>query len=202
MTRHTAVLTAAAVLAVAGLAWLAGARHAANTALPGATPSPVAKPAPAAPPAVAAAAAPAPLPTPHAGGEGPEDGDAKLLDALGKLESKFQAEPISPQWAYQQEAVIAKAFAPETLARDGAPAPLDHEAHCRSTTCRVAATYRNAEDSRVAQLFVLGHLASNLPRTMLAEIPGADGTMQLVFYADAGTKVPAHLTRGIHAQER
>lgn len=119
-----------------------------------------------------------------------KDETARIAEGLEKLERKFQAEPVSPAWAAQQERMIANAFTPAALKEGGAPAPIEHQASCRSKTCRISVTYKTDMDAQVAQVVLLGSIAPSLARTTMGQIPAADGSVQLVLYADAGNGPP------------
>jgi hypothetical protein len=118
-----------------------------------------------------------------------------LEEALAQQDAKFLAEPASAAWAAPRESLIESTFTRAQLKLDGAPTPLSHEASCRSATCRINVTYRTSAESQTATLSVLGHISSSLPHTMMAEVPNADGTVQLVLYADSGHPYPGRMSR-------
>jgi hypothetical protein len=194
MQKSTFVLLLAALLIGAGIG-IAGMRAAApaDAKVAKAAAAEVAKPAPApaAPasytsPTIAAGVPPALAAPRH------QDPDAALLEQIQNLDTKFQAEPIVPAWAMEQEQMIAASFAPEALKLAAAPAPLSHEESCRSKTCRINVIYRNELDAQVAQLNLLGAISSSLSHATFGQISGADGSVQLIMYARAGRKAPPH----------
>jgi hypothetical protein len=126
---------------------------------------------------------------PHDQEEG-EDAEAKLLEGIQKLETKFQAEPMASAWAMENERMISGTFAPDTLKSNAAPAPLSHQEQCRSSTCRITATYKSEMDAEVAQLNLLAGISPSLPRAVMGQVPGNDGSVQLVVYASVGNGGP------------
>jgi hypothetical protein len=192
MQKTTLALVLAALLIGAGIgvvAMRAAAPSAAKAAKPEATQVAEPTPTPAAPASYTspvAAAAP-PLQAPRH-----QDPDAQLLEQIQALDAKFQAEPIAPAWAMEKEQMIAATFSPEALKTAAAPAPISHEESCRSKTCRINVVYRSELDAQVAQLNLLGAISPSLSHATIAPVPGADGSMQLIMYARAGTKAPSH----------
>jgi hypothetical protein len=113
----------------------------------------------------------------------PEDGmdaDELMLRGIQKLDASFQAEPIAPRWAAEQEQMITASFSPAALKAAAAPAPVSSAASCRSQTCRITATYKTELDAQVAQLNLLTAISPALPHAIMGEVPGADGSVQLV----------------------
>jgi len=124
------------------------------------------------------------------------DQDERVLRGIQKLEAKFQAEPIAPRWAAEQEQMITASFSPAALKAAAAPAPVSSAASCRSQTCRITATYKTELDAQVAQLNLVTAIAPSLPHAIMGEVTGADGSVQLFVYAtpdNGGPPPPAAL---------
>ena len=132
--------------------------------------------------------APRPPPAPEpAGDDAPmsnEQREARLAAELAGLEQEFLAEPVSPGWSFASKRVIAEALSAERTAAHQGPAPLSHDAECRSTTCRIRITYRDEMDAQMGEIFLLGDIAGTLPSANFGRLAGAGGTVQLVMYAD------------------
>ena len=138
--------------------------------------------------------APRPPPAPEpAGDDAPmsnEQREARLAAELAGLEQEFLAEPVSPGWSFASERVIAEALSAERTAAHQGPAPLSHDAECRSTTCRIRITYRDEMDAQMGEIFLLGDIAGTLPSANFGRLAGDGGTVQLVMYADTGARPP------------
>ena len=114
----------------------------------------------------------------------------RTIRALQELDTKFQAEPVNPQWATPQEQMITASFSPEALKAKAAPTPLKHEESCRSNTCRISVTYKTPMDSQVGNFNLLAAISPSLTHAVFGEIPGGDGTVQMVVYASPGGPKP------------
>jgi hypothetical protein len=115
------------------------------------------------------------------------DPDAAMLEQLQALDTKFEAEPVVPAWAMEKEQMIAATFSPEALKTAAAPAPLSHEESCRSKTCPHQRGLQERDRCAGGAAQLLGAISSSLSHTTGAAIPGADGSVQIVMYARAGT---------------
>lgn len=111
---------------------------------------------------------------------------AELISELGLLDRKFQSEQISPTWSSKTWRLIDNALSAETLASKQAPSPIAHDAECRTFTCRIRVTYRTEMDAQMGEIFLLGDIATELPSANFGRLVAADGTIQIVMYANTG----------------
>ena len=88
--------------------------------------------------------------------------------------------------------MIAESLSETRLAPNQAPIPMSHESECRSSSCRIRVTYRNEMEAQMGEIFLLGGIANQLPSANFGRIVAADGTVQIVMYANTG---PARKSR-------
>lgn len=149
-------------------------------------------------------ATPRPTPAPiadHAEGDGhghdagpisTQDVQAQLLSELGELEREFLSEPVSETWSSGTELMITESLSEARLAPNQVPVPVSHDSECRSNSCRIRVTYRNEMDAQMGEIFLLGGIAERLPNANFGRLVGADGSVQIVMYANTG---PARKSR-------
>ncbi len=113
----------------------------------------------------------------------PEQVHAKQLDDLHQLDVKFLSEPVDPAWASASQAAIADVLSERHLAEQGSPAPVAQQATCRSASCRIEVTYASDMESEMGRAFLIGDLASRLPRATTMEFTQPDGKVQYVIFA-------------------
>lgn len=115
-----------------------------------------------------------------------EQAEAKIINALQELEDKFQSEPVSVGWKNSTQRMIDTALSQEALSVNQSPAPIAHEAECRSFTCRIELTYSNDIEAQMGEIFLLGGIAQRLPSVQIGRLSGPDGSMKIVMYANTG----------------
>jgi hypothetical protein len=199
MLRNT--LIAFLVIAAGTAAWLGSSRlrsEPAQAAVPTAAPAAEAvvdvsaRPAAAPPPRLPAGPQAKLPPSAFPEEQDRRDPEQAKLEGIQKLDAQFMAERVVPQWSMEQERKISASFSPEALKLANAPAPLAREASCRSTTCKITATYASEMDAQVAHLNLMASIP-NLNRSVMGMLQGPDGAVQLVVYASAsdGAAPPA-----------
>lgn len=114
---------------------------------------------------------------------------AQKISALNALDREFQRQPRSATWGSNTEQVIAASLSESGLAANQAPVPIEHDAECRTSTCRIHVTYANEMDAQMGEVFLLGDIARQLPSARLGRLFNEDGTVELVIYADTGKAV-------------
>lgn len=107
----------------------------------------------------------------------------KLQDLQSQMESKFVSEPYSASWAPGTEKLIDGAFAASNLAYENSPAPISRKAECRSNSCRISIVYKDDVQADIGQQFLLGDIASRLPKAKLLRVSNPDGTVEVIAYA-------------------
>lgn len=104
---------------------------------------------------------------------------------LGGIEREFLTERVAPGWAGATELAIRDAFASEEAVAMGAVAPLDAAIQCRSSTCRIEATYASQGGADDAALLLQMDIAGRLPEAATRTFPLAGGRVRLVIHARA-----------------
>lgn len=117
-----------------------------------------------------------------------QDLQAQLMTELEELDLRFRSEPVSVSWSGNTERMIDSALSGAGLAVNDAPEPLAHDVECRTFSCRIRLTYRNEMDAQMGEVFLLGDIAKQLPSAQFGRLVAPDGTIQIVMYADTGTK--------------
>lgn len=113
-------------------------------------------------------------------------GEQRMRALAAQEEAKFVAEPLSAAWAVPTEKLIDSAFTAKNLEWNQAPKPLAHDAKCHSTSCRIEVSYQDDFQADIGQQFMLGDIATRLPKAKLFRLRNPDGTVQIIAYANTG----------------
>jgi len=130
---------------------------------------------------------------------GPSPAAQKILDAYAKaamdpakarqqrermlagLEAQHRAEPLDAAWAAKTEHALADIAGSEVMATTGIAAR-DYAADCRSSTCRISASFESASDAQDWGTFFLTGSGDAMRQAKLMIVPGPDGTAEVRVY--------------------
>lgn len=106
----------------------------------------------------------------------------KQRDAqIAALERQHRAEPVDAAWVAKAEPALAKLVTAEELVASGLK-PDGYDADCRSSTCRVTATFTSAGDAQDwSGLFATG-TGMTFRRAKAYVVPTADGKSEVRIY--------------------
>jgi hypothetical protein len=130
---------------------------------------------------------------------GPSPAAQKILDAYAKaamdpakarqqrermlagLEAQHRAEPLDAAWAAKTEHALADIAGSDVMGTTGITAR-DYAADCRSSTCRISASFESASDAQDWGTYFLTSSGETMRQAKLMVVPGPDGSAEVRVY--------------------
>jgi hypothetical protein len=130
---------------------------------------------PAAPPSVAT---PSPK-RPSATSVPPTDRQSPLR----RVENRFLADPLVPEWAQRNEKVIGDFLAARNLRALNLVVPLEQRVECHSTMCRIALLFPDIDAATQVHERLVLSIGESLPMAQAFTVVHDDGRIELVTFA-------------------
>lgn len=100
---------------------------------------------------------------------------------LGELEAQHRAEPVDAAWAARTEHALADIAGSDVMTTTGIAAR-DYAADCRSSTCRITASFKSAGDAQDWGTFFVTGTGDAIRQAKLMIVPGPDGAAEVRVY--------------------
>jgi hypothetical protein len=100
---------------------------------------------------------------------------------LAELEAQHRAEPVDAAWAARTEHALADIARSEVMTSTGIAAR-DYAADCRSSTCRISASFKSASDAEDWGTFFVTGTGDAIRQAKLMIVPGPGGTAEVRVY--------------------
>lgn len=100
---------------------------------------------------------------------------------LAELEAQHRAEPVDAAWAARTEHALADIAGSDVMTSTGIGAR-DYAADCRSSTCRISASFKSASDAQDWGTFFVTGTGDVIRQARLMIVPGPDGTAEVRVY--------------------
>ena len=112
-----------------------------------------------------------------------DESGAHTREIMDELDRRFRSEPVSAVWARNTELIVVDSLVSDEAKAAGVALPEDFDIHCRTSLCRIKATYAD-EGAAVDALTILAmDVSQQLPRMHRQTIYKADGSTEVIVYA-------------------
>lgn len=108
----------------------------------------------------------------------PEKAKQAVDMRVRSLEDRLVSEPVSAQWAANNERTIKTYLASDSLSKSS-----DVDAECRSDICRIRLVVAEPDNVPLTLHGLFSQLNDTLPGAEIFQFPRADGTVEVVVYA-------------------
>jgi hypothetical protein len=179
MDRRPLLLVVAGVVVVGAIVWFV--RQSPAPIDTGAAPTPAA-------PAASASAPAAPSGNPSSGparsaASAPTAPPPTRETLLRRMEDRFIADPLAPEWSRRNEKVVADFLAAPNLTGLDLAVPLQQSVECHSSMCRIALLFPDIDAAtRVHERMVLT-IGESLPMAQTFTTTRDDGRTELITFA-------------------
>jgi hypothetical protein len=112
-----------------------------------------------------------------------EEQAAQRQAGIVALDQKLRSEPMDPDWAFEQQAVIRKAIAGTPGDGFNASVPDNMDAVCRSSMCRISMVYKDEEDAAQMHGRLTLGLGGAISTARTFFVPRSDGGVEMVVFA-------------------
>ena len=113
----------------------------------------------------------------------PDQMEAQTSKLMREYERQFRTEPVAPAWANSTELAVVDALRSDEAKATGVATPSEFDVQCRSSLCRIDATYPDDGSAGDAMTVLAMDVSDKLPRMHRRTIYKPDGTVQLHVYA-------------------